>query len=123
MGTDTPISFVLRWALEKLQNRVATPVPVGCSGEVSQHVSQKLMYKPYWMDQAVAWMESKNMTLEGGLGLGGAVTGDKALLDMAETENDKKLMRSATKATGKKWLSHVVSASGRTLATGTSGSG
>ena len=51
------------------------------------------MYKPYWMDQAVAWMESKNTSLEGGVGLGGAVTGDKALLDMAETENEKKLMR------------------------------
>ena len=39
IGTDTAVGFVLRWALEKLQNRVATPVPVGCSGEVSQYVS------------------------------------------------------------------------------------
>ena len=31
------------------------------------------------------------MSLEGGVGLGGAVTGDKALLDMAETENEKNL--------------------------------
>ena len=55
------------------------------------------------------------MSLEGGSGLSGAVTGDKALLDMGKTEDGKKFMRNATKATGKKWLSQVVSASGRTV--------
>ena len=34
IGTETSIGYVLRWAMEKVQNRVATEVPVGKCGYV-----------------------------------------------------------------------------------------
>lgn len=48
---------------------------------------------PHWLDQALELMEEKNFTLEGGVGMGGAVRGDVALVDMAVSDGERKLMR------------------------------
>ena len=72
---------------------------------------------PYWMDQALEWMEEKNFTFEGGGRLEGAVPGDVALDDMASNAIERKVMQRATMATGRRWLSQVISATGDSVAT------
>ena len=52
--------------MEKVQNRVATEVPVGKCGYVGEYVEGKSTRTPYWMDQALESMEEKNFPFEGG---------------------------------------------------------
>jgi len=54
----TIVGFVLRWALERMQERIASEKPVGIGGDVTVYVAQKMDRVTYWLDQAVAWMES-----------------------------------------------------------------
>ena len=98
--------------MEKVQNRVATEVPVGKCGYVGEYVEGKSTRTPYWMDKALEWMEEKNFTFEGGGRLEGAVPGDVALVDMASNATERKVMQRATMATGRRWLSQVISATG-----------
>ena len=62
-------------------------------------------------------MEEKNFTFEGGGRLEGAVPGDVALVDMASNAIDRKVMQGATMATGRRWLSQVISATGDSVVT------
>ena len=41
IGTETSIGYVLRWAMGKVQSRVATEVPVGKCGDVGEYVEGK----------------------------------------------------------------------------------
>ena len=103
--------------MEKVQIRVATEVPVGKCGYVGEYVEGKSSRTPYWMDQALEWMEEKNFTFEGGVRLEGAVPGDVALVDMASNAIERKVMQRATMATGRRWLSQVISATGDSVVT------
>ena len=101
VATETPLGFMYRWALEQVQLDCGVEAMEGCGGMVTESIRDAPRASPRWMEQTMAWMEEKSLHLAGGGSLPGGVPGDIPLVELAESEAERAVLRKAAKASGR----------------------